>query len=218
MSGVVALVPMKARSVRVKNKNCREIAGKPLFYYILSILQQSSKIAGIFVDTDSKFIKERILSDFNGVHVIDRPKELAGSNVPMNEVIKYDLSQVQGNLFLQTHTTNPMLKSSTVDRAIEYLLSSNNYDSLFSVTKVFKRFYDSQGNPINHDKKILLNTQDLNPLFEENSCIYLFTRKAFEISDNRIGNSPCMFEIDKDEAMDIDDEIDFNMADKILSI
>jgi CMP-N-acetylneuraminic acid synthetase len=95
-------------------------------------------------------------------------------------------------------------------------MSNEECDSLFSVTKLFKRFYDPDGNPINHDPKKLINTQELSPLFEENSCMYLFTRKSFEVNRNRIGEKPYMFEIDKIEAIDIDDEFDFELVKNII--
>ena len=86
------------------------------------------------------------------------------------------------------------------------------YDSLFSVTKVRTRLWDSLARPINHNPAILLRTQDLPPVYEENSCIYIFTRNTLESRHNRIGERPLMFEIDPIEAWDIDEELDFHIA------
>lgn len=212
-----ALVPMKAHSIRVKNKNIKELAGRPLFYHILKTLEKCRSVSGIYVNTDSKLIKDYISRDFKNVNVIDRPKYLIGDDIPMNSIIEYDLSQIEGDYFLQTHSTNPLLKSNTIDRAIEFFLSHPEHDSLFSVTRMQKRFYDSECKPVNHDPKILLNTQNLEPLFEENSCIYLFTRKSFKLANSRIGKKPCMFEIGKEEAIDIDDESDFELVRKLMT-
>ena len=76
----------------------------------------------------------------------------------------------------------PLLKSETVDRAIEFFISHQEYDSLFSVTRILKRYYDSRGNPINHNINEMLNTQELAPLFEENSNIFLFTRESLNLA------------------------------------
>lgn len=216
MDKIVALVPMKSHSSRVKNKNIRDMAGKPLFYYILETLEQCKHISKIYVDTDSEVIRNNINKDFASMHIIPRPDHLTDDSVPMNDIIKYDLSQIEGDYFLQTHSTNPLLTSETIEEAIIFFLSHKEYDSLFSVTKVQKRFYDPNGKAVNHDPKTLLNTQDLSPLFEENSCIYLFTKKSFEIKQNRIGKNPYMFEINKLEAIDIDDEFDFVLVKSII--
>jgi CMP-N-acetylneuraminic acid synthetase len=217
MDKFFALVPMKSHSERVKNKNIRDMAGMPLFYYILKTLEKCRHVSEIYVDTDSELIKEHINRDFADVKIIARPAHLIGDAVPMNKIIEYDLSQIDGDLFLQTHSTNPLLTSKTIENAVEFFLSHPEYNSLFSVTKSQKRFYNSEGAPVNHDPKTLLNTQELDPLFEENSCIYLFTRNSFSANKNRIGERPRMFEINKIEAIDIDDEFDFKLVKAIMS-
>lgn len=215
MDKFIALVPMKAHSTRVKNKNIKSMVGHPLFYYILETLERCNYISEIYINTDSDKIKDLLHKDFRHVNIISRPKHLIGNSVPMNDIINYDLSQIDGEYFLQTHSTNPLLSHSTIEKAIKFFLSHKEYDSLFSVTKLLKRFYDSNGNPITHDPNKLINTQDLPPLFEENSCIYLFTRKSFK-SNNRIGKNPHMFEIDRMESIDIDDEFDFRLVENIM--
>lgn len=217
MDKFIALVPMKAHSERVRNKNIRELGGVPLFYHILRTLEKCARISEICVDTDSDFIKESLRRDFSGVRIIDRPERLRGGTIPMNSIIEYDLSQVEGDHFLQTHATNPFLKSGTIDRAIEFFTSHKQYDSLFSVTKMLKRYYRAGGKPVNHDPGVLLNTQDLEPLYEENACIFLFSRNSFMASRNRIGRKPYMFEMDKREAVDIDEESDFEIAERMVS-
>lgn len=217
MNKFVALVPMKAHSERVRNKNIRDLHNKPLFYYILETLKKCSRISQVYVDTDSDIIKEMILSDFENVQIIDRPEYLIGDSVSMNEIIGYDLTQIDTDYFLQTHSTNPLLAVGSIENAIDLFINNKEYDSLFSVTRVLKRYYNSNVEPIHHDIDKLIKTQDLEPLFEENSCIYLFTKQSFEANKNRrIGKNPYMFEINKIESMDIDDEIDFKIVEKIM--
>ena len=86
------------------------------------------------------------------------------------------------------------------------------YDSLLSVTRVQKRLWDPLSRAVNHNPAILLRTQDLPPIYEENSCIYIFGRRTLESRHNRIGERPMMFEIDRYEAYDIDEEFDFRFA------
>ena len=131
----------------------------------------------------------------------------------MNEVLLYDSSQVDGDFYLQTHSTNPLLRSETVSRAIHTLEENYPaYDSLFSVTRVQTRLWDQLARPINHNPAILLRTQDLPPVYAENSCLYLFRRENLAKNRNRIGERPYLFEIDATEAWDIDNELDFAIA------
>lgn len=212
-SPVVALVPMRHKSERVPEKNYREIAGKPLYYHIMETLKACSLVSKIVVDTDSSIIKRGLEEDFSDVIVIDRPNHLTGSTVPMNDVLAHDLGMIDGEFFLQTHSTNPLLRSETVSAAIELFFENYpTFDSLFSVTRLQTRLWDEVGRPVNHDPNILLRTQDLPSLFEENSCLYIFERSTFLRTKNRLGDRPYMLEIGSEEAWDIDEEIDFLVA------
>jgi CMP-N-acetylneuraminic acid synthetase len=80
------------------------------------------------------------------------------------------------------------------------------------VTRRQVRLWDALSRPINHNPAILLRTQDLPPVYEENSCLYLFNRSTLEAHRNRLGDRPYLFEIDTAEAWDIDDELNFAVA------
>ncbi len=218
MVRIAALVPMRHHSQRVPEKNFRDLGGKPLYHHILTTLTQVSEIDGIYVDTDSPFIKSGLRRDFPGIQVIDRPDHLTADDTSMNRIIAHDLSVVEADYYLQTHTTNPLLKATTISRAINvFLENENEFDSLFSVTRLQTRLYDSEGNAVNHNPVELIQTQDLPPLFEENSCLYLFSKNSLENNGHRIGNSPYLFEIDSDEAWDIDTMFDFNIVNYLIN-
>jgi|SRR5271157_666507 len=217
MPEIIALVPMRHHSQRVPGKNYRPLAGKPLFHHIVSSLLACPEIDRVVVDTDSDPVMEGLRQHFPSVRIIERPAHLRGDTTSMNEILLYDTSQVQADYYLQTHSTNPLLRSATIARAIQTFLSDlPAYDSLFSVTRVRKRLWDREGRPINHDPEVLLQTQDLPPVYEENSCIYMFTRANLLKRRNRLGDHPLMFEIDALEAWDIDEELDFAFADSFL--
>ena len=136
----------------------------------------------------------------------------------MNEILMYDTDQISADFYLQTHSTNPLLRPESISRAIRTFTELfPAYDSLFSVTRVQTRLWDALARPVNHNPAILLRTQDLPPLYEENSCLYLFERQILALHRTRIGERPYMFEIDKTEAQDIDEESDFLIADLLLS-
>jgi CMP-N-acetylneuraminic acid synthetase len=217
---IIALLPMKGHSERVPNKNMRLFAGRPLYHFVAQALQDSSLIESIVINTDSNVIAEDAAKHFSKIKIIDRPVALQGDMVPMNDIIEYDLSVCEGEHFLQTHSTNPLLTKATLEKAVkEYFNVLEKYDSLFSVTKLQTRLYWESGEPVNHNPEELLRTQDLPPLFEENSNLFIFSKSSFHAASNkRIGLKPCLFSMNKLEAVDIDEEEDFILAETLMKI
>ena len=214
---IAAFVPMRHHSERVKGKNYRLMNGKPLYHYIMETLLDVPELDQIVVDTDSPVVIEGLQKDFPKISTLLRPEHLRADDVPMNEILMYDTSQIKADYYLQTHCTNPLLRASTISAAIRALMEKAYlYDSLFSVTEVKKRYWDQLSRPINHNQKILLRTQDLPPIYEENSCIYIFTREVLEKNHTRIGDRPMMFPIPAREAQDIDDELEFIITEMMM--
>lgn len=218
MLKIAALVPMRHHSQRVPGKNYRLLADKPLFHYILEALLACQEISEVVVDTDSPEVASGVQSAFPQVRLLERPEHLRGDTVPMNEILMYDTTQIEADFFLQTHSTNPLLASTTISGAVVTLLKNYPaYDSLFSVTRLQTRLWDQLGRAINHNPAILLQTQDLPPVYEENSCIYIFTREILMARRNRLGERPYLYEISPAEAWDIDDEIDFQISEFLMN-
>jgi CMP-N-acetylneuraminic acid synthetase len=169
------------------------------------------------VDTDSETVMEGLRQNFPQVVILPRPEHLRADTISMNEILLYDTSKVEADFYLQTHSTNPLLRAETLSKAIRtFLADYPAHDSLFSVTRLHKRLYDQNGQALNHDPDTLIQTQDLPPVFEENSCIYMFTRENLERRRNRLGERPRMFEIQAEEAWDIDEEADFAITDFLM--
>jgi CMP-N-acetylneuraminic acid synthetase len=215
---IVALVPMRHHSQRVQGKNYRPLAGKPLFHHIVEALLGVPEISEVVVDPDSEPIIEGLRTHFPTVTIINRPADLRADDISMNDILLFDTAQVKADYYLQTHSTNPLLQGATIARALHAFMDKYpEHDSLFSVTRLQTRLYDAAGRAINHDPRELIQTQDLPPIYEENSCLYLFGREGLVKWHHRIGQKPLMFEIDADEAWDIDDELDFAICDFLLS-
>jgi CMP-N-acetylneuraminic acid synthetase len=214
---LVALMPMRHESERVPGKNYRPFGdGRPLFHHMLETLAACPQIDRIVIDTDSPTIKEQCPEHLGDVILLDRPPHLLSGMTPMNDVLLHDVAQVESEFYLQTHSTNPLLSRETMQRAIETFFENHpTYDSLFGVTRVQTRFWDGLGRAINHNPEILIRTQDLPPFFEENSCIYIFEGETLKQRHNRIGKRPYLFEIERLEALDIDEEVDFEIAELI---
>jgi len=210
---IVALLPMKANSERVKGKNFRPLASKPLFRWILDTLLAVPQVAQVVINTDARqVLAENGLREGGRVKIRDRKPELCGDLVSMNLILADDIAAVPADLYLMTHTTNPLLSADTVGRAIATLAADTDADSLFSVNRVQTRFYRADGSAVNHDPDRLIRTQDLEPWFEENSCLYLFSRASFSATGARIGRHPVLFETPPLESLDIDEPHDWELV------
>lgn len=215
---VIALVPMRHVSERVPGKNYRSLAGKPLYRHIVETLLHVPEVAEVVVDTDSDVIVRGCLDNFpDQVRVVVRPEHLRDGEIPMNHVLLNTIEQCPpADWYVQTHSTNPLLRSETISAALQELWRHQPAnDSLFSVSRLQTRLWWSADRPVNHDPNVLLRTQDLPPVYEENSNMYIFRGDTLRVTGNRIGASPIMFEIDRLEAWDIDDETDFALADML---
>ena len=187
---ICAIVPMRHDSRRVPGKNYRSFAGKPLYHQVILQLQSCPGISQIVIDTDSEIIREDARRCFPRVRIVDRPEHLRSDTTPMNDVLLHSVRSFEADFYLQTHSTNPLLQSTTIARAIDQLTQNHPaFDTLFSVTRVQSRLWDSLARAINHNPAILLRTQDLPPVFEENSCLYIFTKSTLESHHNRIGRA-----------------------------
>lgn len=216
---IAAFVPMKGHSERVPGKNVRPLAGRPLCHWVIDALSHVERVTTILVDTDSEQIAETVTGAFPDVTIAWRPDELRGDLVAMHDVLAHDATLVAEDVLLQTHSTNPLLRASTIDAAIdayEAVVADGTHDSLFTVTPLHTRLYWPDGSPVNHDPSVLLRTQDLPPVHEENSCLYLFGRDVIEATGQRMGSRPAMHPIDAREAVDIDVELDFLVADLLM--
>jgi len=213
---VTAVVPMKGYSARVPRKNLRMIAGRPLFEWILDQLEAAARVNHVIVDTDSDEIADRVRRVFPEIEIHERPRRLRGDFVPMHDIVAHLADRIRSGLLLQTHSTNPLLAASTIDTAIETFLGQANHDSLMGITERRSRFFWPDGRPVNHDPAQLIRTQDLPPLLEENSNIYLAPCEVISRTRRRVGTNPLLYRIDPAEAIDIDDELDFRIADFML--
>jgi len=213
---------MKANSQRVPGKNFRPLHGKPLFRWILDALLALEEIDAVVIDTDARAIlAENGLTDGPRVRIRDRRPELCGDTVSMNLILADDIAAVEAETYLMTHTTNPLLGPATIRAALARYragAAAGEADSLFTVNKVQTRFYRADGSPVNHDPDNLIQTQDLEPWFEENSNLYIFSAGSFAATGARIGRKPILHEMDPMEALDIDTPADWALAEAVATM
>jgi len=171
----------------------------------------------VVINTDArKILEDRGLPAGSRVLVRDRKEELLGDFTSMNLILEDDINAEPADLYLMTHTTNPLLSADTIRHALDMLVTDEGgSDSLFSVNRFQTRFYRADLSPVNHDPDNLIRTQDLEPWFEENSCLYIFSRESFRKTGARIGEKPMMFEMPRNESIDIDEQEDWDMAEAL---
>lgn len=213
---------MKANSQRVKGKNFRDLQGKPLFRWILDALLAIPEIDEVVINTDAReILAGHGLTDGGRVRIRDRRPELCGDTVSMNLILADDVAAVPADTYLMTHTTNPMLSAATIGAALAAYragVAAGTADSLFTVNRIQTRFYRADGSAVNHDPANLIQTQDLEPWFEENSNLYIFSADSFAATDARIGRKPILFEMGRMEAIDIDTPEDWALAEAVAGL
>lgn len=202
---------MRHSSERVRGKNYRELGGKPLFRHIVDSLLEASTVDLVVIDTDSPTICEHVEENLPEVVLLERPEHLRAGEIPMNDVLTNSISQLDGGVFLQTHSTNPFLSAETIDAAVS-AFHAQGVDSLFTATPQHARYWWDAQRPVNHDPAVLLRTQDLPPLYFENSCVYVFKRDAFLAEGNRLTKHRALFPMSSLESLDIDTEEDWDLA------
>jgi len=218
--GVVAFVPMRHESARVTGKNYRPLGGVPLYHHIVRTLLEVPYVEQVVIDTDSSLILEDAGRAFGDrVTLVERAEHLLGEFASISEILLYDAHAVGATgICLHTHSTNPLLRAETIGRGIEEFASARpEHDSLIAVTPRHVRFYWADGTPINHDPDNLIRTQDLPPVYEENSCLYLFERETLERRHNRVGDRPLLFPITGNETADIDDEDGWRLVEALYA-
>lgn len=213
----VALLPIKANSDRIKRKNFRYIAGRPLFQWILDTLLSIEDIDLVVINTDAgEELYESGLQQDDRILIRPRANSLCGDTVNINLILADDINNVDSDIYVMTHTTNPLICKDTIIEGFELIAGQDLYDSLFSVNEIHSRFYDRETRAINHDPQNLIRTQDLEPWYEENSCLYYFTKESFKSSNARIGSNPMMMKTPPIESIDIDEQYQWDIVEALL--
>lgn len=221
---ICIIIPIKHNSERVPGKNFRIFNGKPLFHIILNTLLKSKYINHIYIDTNSPIVMESIKTDFKDtiISIYERPLKLQPGNTPTNVLLENIITEMNLNYdyYLQTHVTNPLLKVETIDECIKTFMEKekDGYDSLFTTKQLQTRLYTNKNDNVsalNHNPNELIPTQNLEPLYEENSCLYIFKKDILFERHHRIGYKPYIHVMNDIESSDIDIESDFILAEQL---
>ena len=210
---VTAVVPMKLNNRRLPQKNTKCFKnGKPLCWYILSTILKINEIEEVYVYCSNPDIKKYIPE---GVNYLKRSEDLDQDSTKMNEVLQAFARELPSDIYVMTHTTAPFIKSSSIKKGLEAVLSGE-FDSSFAVKKL-QDFLWKDGRPFNYELDNIPRTQDLPPLFEETSGFYIYKSNIITNLNRRIGQKPFLVEVGEIESIDIDEPEDFKIADAIYN-
>ena len=208
-NNVIAMVPVRAGSTRVQNKNTRKFANTSLLELKLKVLKNVSGITQIIVSTDCDIAAE--IAHKQSIKVQRRSKYYAGSDVTNDQHWLHIAKTTPGDIVFLAQVTSPLLRVSSIQKALNTFLNSLSNDSLNSVS-VEKKFLWKDMNPINYDINVTPKSQDLPNIVSLNFAITIIHKQAMIKRKNVIGYRPSFFELDKVEALDIDDLVDFKVA------
>jgi CMP-N-acetylneuraminic acid synthetase len=219
---IVAFLPCRRGSERVKNKNTRPFADRPngLIEIKMEQLLRCKAIDEIVVSTDDPVVMERCQDSAKGkptpVRIVKRPPDLALSSTSTDELILHVPSLILEGVVLWTHVTSPFVDEKIYAEAVHAYrrgLLDGTHDSLVTVTRVQTYLWNDEG-PVNYDRTAEKwpRTQTLPLWYEINSAIFLADVAVYREQEDRLGRSPRLFALDGDVAMDIDREDDFALA------
>ena len=205
---IVAFVPAKGSSERIKNKNLRSFNGEPLFMFTLRKLLRCKLIDEVYIDSDSDEILK--LGQNTGALPLKRDASLSNNKTDGNKLFYNEIKQVQADIYIQHLCTSPFVKESTIERAIHQLVESDKYDSFF-LSKKEKIYQWIDGKP-KYDLENIPNSIDIDDTISEAMSLYAVKADSAKKYKRRIGNNPMQIFASPIELIDINNEEDLELA------
>lgn len=207
---VVAFVPIKLNSQRIKNKSILPLGGHPLCWHIFHALLCAKGIDEVYCYCSDEAIQGYIPEE---VTFLKRDSVLDGQEVKGFDIYGHFIQDVDADIYILCHATSPFIKAETITRGIK-AVKEEGYDSAFSAKRI-QTFVWYQGKPINYDINDVPRTQDLEPVFMETSAFFIFKKDVFVKGRRRIGFHPYICETDDIESVDIDEPADYEFASRL---
>ena len=204
---VVAFVPIKLNSQRLPHKSILPIAGHPLCWHLCNTLTQVKGIDEVYVYCSDPAVKQYLPEK---VIFLQRPARLDGDLVKGFDIYREFIKTIDADVYVLAHVTSPFIKLSSCQNALDHILSGEN-DSAFSAERI-QTFAWYHGKTINYDLNNVPRTQDMDPIWVETSAFFMFKKEIFTVHNRRIGFNPYIQEVSGIEAVDIDEQKDYDLA------
>lgn len=208
----VAIMPLKLKNERCPGKNTRILGKKPLLQYELDSLKATR-----LCDTINVYCSDEAVLPFlpQGVTFIQRPTALDLPTSNFSQIFESFMNTVDADIYVYAHATAPFITIKTMEECIK-AVQSGVYDSAFCAVKL-QDYLWKDGKPLNFDASNLPRTQDLEPIYQETSGVYVFTKEVFQKYHRRVGVNPFIKEVSFKEAVDIDNPEDFTLAEIMVN-
>lgn len=210
---VTAIMPIKLHNERCPGKNTRLLGNKPLLAWELDNLKATKLCDSINVFCSSEDVVPYLPE---GVNFVKRSEHLDLPTSNFSQIFEAFMAQHDSDIYVYAHATAPYITAHTMKQCIEAVLSGQ-YDSAFCAIKLQDYLWQG-GEPLNFDASNLPRTQDLEPIYQETSGVYVFTKRVFEDHHRRIGVHPFIKEVSFKESVDIDNPEDFDLAEALVNI
>jgi CMP-N-acetylneuraminic acid synthetase len=208
---VVAYVPLKLQNQRLPGKNLKRFRnGRPLLSYILQTLAGTPDVDEKYVYCSDASVGEYLPE---GVTYLTRSTALDQDTTKINEVMQSFANTVPADIYVLVHATAPFISSASIAKGVA-AVKSGQHDSALAVQRM-QEFLWQDGKPYNYDPAAVPRTQDLKPFFVETTGLYVYTRKLILEESRRIGRTPYLIEVSKIEATDVNEPVDFEIADAL---
>lgn len=214
MSRVACFIPIKHNSKRVVGKNLRTLGDKPLYRHTLDIVKNMDCFDNVYVDTDSDEIITYCKN--NNIKTIERLPELLEDSATGNDLFNHWINTKPNyDIYYQIHVTCPFMTEKSIQGCVDTLVKNNKYDSVFSAIEE-KSWYWFDGKPVNYNPANFGRSQDAKGVVRETTCLYGIRKNAFLKNKCRISPKSFVYYVNTNEAIDIDNEIDFKFCELII--
>lgn len=209
-------IPIKANSERVVGKNLRMLNGKKLYQYICEHVKEADVFDDVYIDTNSEEVAK--YAEKMGFIYLERKPELAEKTANGNDLLVHHFELFPNyDFYFQLFATAPYMQPETIKACYKQLLDTQDYDSCFTALANHS-FYWYGGTPVNYRPCVLPRSQDMQPVIEETTGLYGISKESLNKYRCRIGANPYIHFVNKFEAVDINTEEDFKIAEFIGKI
>lgn len=220
----VAFIPVRGGSKSIPLKNIKEIAGKPLVYWVIKAAAKCEKIDTVYVATDSKEIEQivnefKVQDELSNVKVISRSAQTATDTASTESAMLEFAANYEFDNIILIQATSPLLKTEDLDKGLE-LFNIQDTDSVLSVVRQ-KRFQwkasaEGLASPINYDIYNRPRRQEYDGYLVENGAFYITSKDLLLKSKNRISGNIRVYEMDDATYYEIDEPVDWTIIEHLL--
>lgn len=210
---IVAIIPIKKISKRVKRKNFIKVGKKKLYNFILEKVKKCN-FDEVYVDSDSYEIK--MYCKKNRINFIPRLPKLSKDNASGNDLLNYHAKIIKADIYFQLFITAPLLKISTINNCIKIIKNNKKFDSILTSRKIYT-WYWFNNRPINYNPLKLPRSQDAKPMVVETTGLYGIKSDVLRKRKCRIGHRPYFYNVSDDESIDLDNKNDFKLLKSLIN-